>query len=325
MKPPYKVTHRIVHLVAQITEELGKIEGSKFVSPEPKLRKQNRIRTIQATLAIEGNTLSLDQVTAVLEGKKVLGPKKEIIEVQNAVALYEELLLYKFYSVKDILRAHKKLMANLVDSNGRFRSKKVGVLKGSKVSHVAPKPRFVPELMQTLFKWVKSEEELHPLILSCILHYEIEFIHPFEDGNGRIGRFWQTLVLAQYNSIFSYLPVESLIRDNQKKYYDILERCDRVGDCTEFIEFVLALILSSIREFSASLSGLVLDPSQRLEKAKSFFADKLFSRKDYMAYFKNISSATASRDLKEGVIQGLLKTEGKDNQTQYRFRENGAG
>ena len=217
MAPPYKITNKTINLVAGITEELGKIEGNKLVSPGPKLRKQNRIKTIQATLAIEGNTLSIDQITAVVEGKKVFGPKKEIIEVQNAIGLYDELHLYKPYSVKDFLRAHKNLMTKLVESNGVFRDTNVGVLKGSKVSHVAPKPRLVPELVENLFKWAKSEKELHPLIKSCILHYEIEFIHPFEDGNGRMGRFWQTVILAEYDTIFSYLPIESLIKDNQKK------------------------------------------------------------------------------------------------------------
>lgn len=198
-------------------------------------------------------------------------------------------------------------MANLVESSGVFQDKNVGVLKGSKVSHVAPKPRFVPELIENLFKWAKSEKELHPLIKSCILHYEIEFIHLFEDGNGRIGRFWQTVMLTEYDSIFSYLPIESLIKDNQNKYYNTLEKFDHAGDCTEFIEFILNLILKSLKDFVGDLSGLVVDSSGRLEKAKNFFEDKLFSRKDYMKYFKNISSATASRDLKEGVVEGSLE------------------
>ncbi len=320
MKPPYNITNKIINLIAKITEELGKIEGNKWVSPGPKLRKQNRIKTIQATLAIEGGTLTIDQITAVLEGKKVFGSKEEIIEVQNAIELYEGLLSYKPYLVKDFLRAHKKLMAKLVESNGVFRDKNVGVLKGSKVSHVAPKPRLVPELIENLFKWAKSEKELHSLIKSCILHYEIEFIHPFEDGNGRMGRFWQTVVLAGYDPIFAYLPIESLIKDNQKKYYNTLEKCDRAGNCTEFIEFTLNLILKSLKEFSENLSGLVVDSSGRLEKAKSFFGDKRFSRKDYITYFKNISSATASRDLKQGVSDEILKKEGKANQTKYRFK-----
>lgn len=319
MKPPYTITNKIINLVALITEELGKIEGNKLVAPGPKLRKQNRIKTIQATLAIEGNTLTIDQITAVLEGRKVFGPKKEIIEVQNAIGLYEDILSFRPYSVKDFLRAHKKLMANLIDSNGKYRDKNVGVLKGSKVSHVAPKPRLVPELMDNLFNWAKSEKELHPLIKSCVLHYEIEFIHPFEDGNGRMGRFWQTVILSSYETTFIYLPIESLIKDNQKKYYNVLEICDRAGDCSKFIEFVLELILKTIKDFSESIIGVVLGPIQRLELARAFFERKQFSRKEYMSFNKNISSATASRDLKEGLSKKLLTKSGEGNQTRYKF------
>ena len=295
------------------------MEGSKLIAPGPKLRRQNRIKTIQATLAIEGNTLTVDQITAVLEGRRVLGRKKEIVEVQNAISLYEELLSYKPYSVKDFLKAHKRLMASLMDSNGKFRNKNAGVLKGSKVSHLAPKSRFVPELVDNLLKWAKLERDLHPLIKSCILHYEIEFIHPFEDGNGRMGRFWQTVILGEYDLIFTYLPIESLIKDNQKKYYNVLEKCDHAGDCTLFVEFILGLILKSFKEFSGGITSVVLDVTQRLEKAKGFFVDRSFSRKDYMSFYKNISSATASRDLKEGIGKNLLVKMGKGNQTQYKF------
>lgn len=321
MKPPFRITNKIINLIAEITENLGIIQGNKFIAPGPKLRKQNRIKTIQGTLAIEGNTLSMDQITAVIEGRKVLGPKKEIIEVQNAIKLYEDIMSYKPYSVKDFLSAHKVLMKSLIDSCGKFRNQNVGVLKGSKVSHMAPGPRLVPELMENLFRWAKSEKELHPLIKSCVLHYEIEFIHPFEDGNGRMGRFLQTLVLAKYDPLFIYLPIESLINDHQVKYYSVLEKCDLARDCTNFIELVLELVLESLTDFSKGIANIVLDSSQRLEKGRSFFGDKAFSRKDYMTYFKNISTATASRDLKEGVSKNVLLKLGKANQSQYKFKK----
>ncbi|MBH47874.1 MAG: cell filamentation protein Fic [Halobacteriovorax sp.] len=321
MKPPFKTTNKVINLVAQITEELGKIQGTQLSSPGPKLRKQNRIKTIQATLAIEGNTLNIDQITAVLEGRKVLGPQKEIIEVQNAVQLYEDIQDYKAFSLKDLLKAHKKLMATLIKTSGKFRSTNVGVLKGSQVSHLAPKPALVPELVDNLFKWAKSEKELHPLIKSCIIHYELEFIHPFEDGNGRIGRFWQTLVLSKYNQIFSYLPIESLIKDNQQKYYKTLEKCDKAGNSTAFIEFILELVLKAIQDFSKGVTSVVLDSSSRLDGAKKHFGEKLFSRKEYMIYFKNISSATASRDLRDGVDEGILKKSGEGNLTRYCFTD----
>lgn len=320
MKPPFKITNKIIDLIASITKELGRIEGQQFHVLGPKLRRQNKIKTIQATLAIEGNTLTLDQMTAVLEGRKVLGPKKEIVEVQNAIALYEELLSFKPFSLKDFLKAHKKLMASLVNSEGQFRDSNVGILKGSKVSHLAPRPRLVPELMNNLFIWARKEQDLHPLIKSCVLHYEIEFIHPFEDGNGRMGRFWQSVVLSKYNPLFCYLPIESLIKDNQKKYYSVLEKCDKAGHCTFFIEFMLELILSATQEFSNNIKSITPDSTQRLARASSFFKGNFFSRKDYMILFKNISSATASRDLKEGMSKKFLDKSGVGNQTRYQFK-----
>lgn len=319
MAPPFTLSNKIVTLISSISEEMGRIEASQLVIPSLRLRKQNRIKTIQATLAIEGNTLTLEQMTAVLEGKKVLGPKKEILEVQNAINLYEKVTDFKLGSIKDFLKAHKILMKSLVASAGKFRDKNVGVLKGSKVSHVAPKPRLVPELMDKLFKWAKVERELHPLIKSCVVHYEIEFIHPFEDGNGRMGRFWQSVILAKYDPIFLYLPIESLIRKNQKKYYQVLENCDRAGDSTLFIEFSLSLILASLKEFSEGIKGVVLDSVDRLNKARIHFEKKIFSRKSYMVLFKNISSATASRDLKKGLEEKVLEKSGQGNQTRYRF------
>ncbi|MBT3981297.1 MAG: Fic family protein [Bacteriovoracaceae bacterium] len=321
MSPPFTISNKIINLVSQIVRELGKIEACQLGTPDPQLRKQNRIKTIQATLSIEGNTLSLDQMTAVLEGKKVLGPQKEIVEVQNAIKLYDRIQSFKPFAVKDFLKAHKLLMASLVASAGSFRSKNVGVLKGSKVSHVAPKPSLVPELIEKLFNWAKSEKELHPLIKSCIFHYEIEFIHPFEDGNGRMGRFWQSVLLSKFESIFLYIPIESLIKENQKKYYQVLERSDKLGESTIFIEFILDLVLNSLKEFSVGIKGVTLDSFGRLKQARNHFEDNLFSRKEYMTFFKNISSSTASRDLKVGGDRKILEKSGLRNQTKYKFNE----
>jgi len=317
--PPFKITNKTIDLISKISQILGEVDASGTKKPKPKLRKQNKIKTIQATLAIEGNTLTLDQVSAVLEGKKVLGPKNEIIEVKNTIELYDRLSKYKYYSVNDFLASHKTLMKNLIDTNGNFRSKNVGVLKGTKVSHLAPKPRLVPELVENLLSWSKKETELHLLILSSVLHYEIEFIHPFEDGNGRIGRFWQTLTLSKLHSIFSYLPIESLIKDNQQQYYDTLEACDKQGESTSFIEFMLGLIHQSLKDFSKDLIGITHTSMDRLNLAKDHFIKEKFSRKDYMGFFKTISSATASRDLKEGIDLKILKKTGSTNQTRYIF------
>ena len=317
--PPFKITNKTIDLISKISQVLGEVDASGTKKPKPKLRRQNKIKTIQATLAIEGNTLTLDQVSAVLEGKKVLGPKNEITEVKNTIELYDRLNKYKYHSVSDFLSSHKTLMKSLIDTNGNFRSKNVGVLKGTKVSHLAPKPRLVPELIEKLFSWSKREKELHLLILSSVLHYEIEFIHPFEDGNGRIGRFWQTLVLSKLHPIFSYLPIESLIKDNQQKYYDTLEACDKQGESTLFIEFMLGLIHQSLKEFSKDLVGITFTTNDRLNLARDHFVKEEFSRKDYMGLFKTISSATASRDLKEGIDSKDLKKVGSANQTRYFF------
>jgi Fic family protein len=320
MNPPYKITTKILKLTSSISNSLGNIESSFLKTPEPKLRKQNKIKTIQATLEIEGNTLTLDQVTAVLEGKKVLGPKKEILEVKNANKLYDSILEFKSSKVKDFLSAHKILMTSLVDSAGSFRNKNVGVLKGIEVSHIAPKPRLVPELIENLFKWIESDE-IHSLVKSCIAHYEIEFIHPFEDGNGRIGRFWQSLILKEYNSVFTYIPVESLIKEHQKEYYNTLEACDKAGESTLFIEFMLQLIDECLTQYIYEHSNVNPTSIDRLMNAKDIFKGEEFSRKDYLSLYKNLSSASASRDLKEGVENKELKKIGKANQTKYIFKQ----
>jgi Fic family protein len=318
MKPPYKITNNTLLLISSISKSIGEIEGRLLKFPEPQLRKQNRIRTIQATLEIEGNTLSLDQVTAVLEGKKVLGPEKEILEVKNANELYERIDSLSWDNTDHLLSAHGSLMVNLVESSGRYRNKNVGVLKGSKVSHIAPKPNFVPKLVNNLFSWAKSTD-LHELVKSCIVHYELEFIHPFEDGNGRMGRFWQSLMLYNYNSLFRFIPVESLIKDNQKSYYEILELCDKAGESTLFIEFMLEIVDECLLEYVNQFTSVTMTSIERLKYSKEYFKKKLFTRKEYLSLFKNISSATSSRDLKEGTDLKLLVKSGSGNQSKYSF------
>ena len=320
MIPPFTLTAKIVDLVGQISREIGKLEVAQIGIPDPKLRKQNQIKTIYSTLAIEGNTLSMDQITAVLDGKRVMGPQTEILEVKNAISLYLQKQNLSPHSTRDILKAHGILMNSILKSAGKFRSKNVGVLKGKKVSHLAPPHRRVPELIKQLFEWSKKEKDLHPLVKSCVVHYEIEFIHPFEDGNGRIGRFWQSLVLSRFERVFDYLPIESLIKENQKKYYDTLEVSDKKGESTDFIEFMLQLILKAILNYSESISGVSIDFEARMEQAKKHFEQSTFSRKEYMGVFKNISTSTASRDLKSGADMGRLKKSGRGNQTRYSFK-----
>ena len=316
-KPPYRVTDEAIRLVAEISELLGELGATTFKKPSVELRKKNRIRTIKSTLAIEGHSFNETQVTAVLEKKRVIGTRKEILEVQNALHLYEAMDQFRSYKVKDFLRAHKILMKGLLPDPGHYRTRNVGIFDKQEVKHVAPKPSFVPQLMNRLFEWIKSANKTHPLILSSVVHYEIEFIHPFEDGNGRIGRFWQGLILKEFNTLFKYVPIESLIEENQKKYYATLEAADKEGNSTVFMEFMLHIIKATLQEMSVDIIGIIHTTEERLSAACLHFKTQAFARKDYMQLFKNISSATASRDLKEGVKNGGLEHIGRRNQSRY--------
>jgi len=319
MRPPFTITPMILNLVSEISLLLGRYEGLHAPAPQPSLRRRNRIRTIKDSLAIEGNTLHLDQVTAILEGKRVVGSKQEIREVQNAAKLYESLHDLKPDSARDLLKAHGVLMAGLDRDAGKYRSGGVGILKGTKVSHVAPPAKQVPRLMEELFGFLKDKSGLSPIVRACVFHYELEFIHPFADGNGRIGRFWQSLILARFHNAFSYVPVESLIRERQVGYYRVLERCDRSGDSTEFIEFSLENIRDALQDFLHHLKPEVQTSESRLDLAREEFARKDFSRKDYLHYFKTISTATASRDLARGVLKKALAKSGSQSTARYRF------
>ena len=245
--PPYRITPGILHSIEQIGEALGNLRLHSESVAVPILRRGNRIKTVQASLAIEGNSLSLEQVTAVLSGKRVLAQPREIQEVRNAFAAYEKLSDWTAHSRADLLAAHGLLMAGLVDETGRFRSGGVGIQRGGEVVHVAPPAERVPALMDDLLAWLEKTDE-HPLVAGCVFHYEFEFIHPFEDGNGRLGRLWQTLILIQWRPIFALLPVESIIRDRQQDYYAALGRADDAADATAFIEFMLAAIQRAIEE-----------------------------------------------------------------------------
>jgi Fic family protein len=245
--PQYRITPGILHCVEEIGEALGKLRTLSDSSVAPLLRRGNRIKTIQASLEIEGNTLNLDQVTAVLAGKRVLGQPHEIQEVRNAFAAYEELANWAADSRSDLLAAHGVLMAGLADEAGRFRSGNVGIHRGTEVVHVAPPPAQVPGLIDDLLAWLKETGE-HPLVASCVFHYSFEFIHPFRDGNGRLGRLWQTLILSQWRPVFAMLPVESIIRDHQQEYYAALAASDQDVNATAFIDFMLNAILQAIRE-----------------------------------------------------------------------------
>ena len=246
--PPYTITSKILAQVSDIVELMADIKHIEAKIDTPKLRKKNRIKSITGSLQIEGNTFSEEKVTAVVDGKRVLGSFKEVAEVEGAIKSYNHIDNYSYKKLSDLLLSHKYMMGGLLTNAGEFRSSNVGVYGKDGVSHVAPPPDRVAELMNELFDWVSSTKE-HKLIVSCIFHYEFEFIHPFSDGNGRVGRLWQTVILKEYKDLFGYIPIESLVRDNQQKYYDALEAAGSVGESTPFVEFMLDIILKSLKEF----------------------------------------------------------------------------
>jgi Fic family protein len=317
MKPPYDITPKILKLIASISEKIGEVNAHYLSKQSPQLRKQNRIKTIQSSLQIEGNTLTEEQITALIENKKVIGPKKDVLEVLNAISVYDEITHYKLNSEKDFLKAHAKLMKGLIKNEGKYRNQSVGIAKGNKIQHIAPPFKNVPHLMKDLFDYLKNDEEL-TLIKSCVFHYEMEFIHPFIDGNGRMGRLWQTVILLNEYPVFEFLPFETLISETQKEYYKALSLSDKSGKSTPFIEYMLGVIETSLAQL-LSYNNRTFKDVDRLE----YFLNlglKEFSRKDYMNIFKDISSATSSRDLKKGIAMKLFKSYGELNKTIYRVR-----
>ena len=316
MKPPYEITTKILSLYGKIKELLGQCKSLLLLRPEAKLRKQNRIKTIHSSLAIEGNTLNIDQITAIIDNSRVIGPQKDILEVKNAIDAYNRLSQLDSCSLNDLLIAHKTLMNGLVPDPGTFRKTQVGVLHGSEVKHVAPSHKVIPGLMKNLFDYIAKDGDL-TIIKGCVFHYEIEFIHPFADGNGRIGRLWHTRLLMDENPLFEFIPVEDAIRKNQQEYYQKLAISDKAGNSTVFIEFMLGIIHNSLQETVDETKSAVIDFEKRSENALLFF-DSWFDRKDYMTLNKGISSATASRDLKQLLAAGKVESSGVGRVTKYR-------
>ncbi|WP_408048868.1 Fic family protein [Tenacibaculum halocynthiae] len=317
MKPPYQITDKILKLVVSISEKLGEVKATHLYKPPTELRKKNRIKTIQSSLEIEGNTLTEEQITALLNDKRVIAPQKDIVEVQNAIKVYEQLQNFNPNNLTDLEKAHAILMQGLIEDAGKLRIKNVGIVKGSKVEHLAPTGSLVKGLMNDLFSYLKTDEDVL-LIKSCVFHYEFEFIHPFLDGNGRMGRLWQTLILMQQYPVFEFLPVESLIKKNQQEYYNVLSLSDKSGHSTPFIEFMLDIILQSL-ESLLKTQNRTLTPQDRIELYKDIIGNNHFSRKDYLQNFKDISQATASRDLKWAVEQEILIKTGDKRLTKYQF------
>lgn len=308
--PPFELTNQILSDVAEIAELVGRVFSTDQLSANPALRRSNRIRTIYGSLAIEQNTLTLDQITAVLDGKRVLAPPKDIAEVRNAFEIYERLEELNPYSIDDLLTAHGVMMRGLEQEAGIFRSRPVGVVNQSgEIVHFGTLPQYVPEAVENLLGWVR-DSELPMLIRSCIFHYEFELIHPFADGNGRTGRLWHTLLLSKWNPVFAWLPVESIVHDHQETYYEAINVSNAAVSSTAFIEFMLATIKASLIE-SAHMSDEMSDAlenklAKRWKQIEQFLESHNFIQNADVRQLCGVSAATANRILAGFAAEGRL-------------------
>ncbi|MCI7809563.1 Fic family protein [bacterium] len=295
--------------IAEIAELVGRVSAAAGLSANPTLRRTNRIRSIYSSLAIEQNTLSLEQVTAVLNGKRVIAPPKDIAEVKNAYEIYERMDSLDPYSAEDLLSAHAVMTRGLVEESGCFRSKPVGLVdKQGNVLHFGTLPDDVPGLVKELLEWTR-DSDFHMLIKSCVFHYELELIHPFADGNGRIGRLWHTLLLTQWKPIFAWLPMESIIHDRQEEYYDAINRSNFEGESTAFIAFMLSAIKAALMEAvqtSGAAAGMTTEELRWYQIACHLKKNGTITNADVRLMFQ-VSAATANRILAKQTEEGKLR------------------
>ena len=323
--PPFEITNEIIELVAQITELTGMIIVSEKLSSNPVLRRENRIKIIYSSLAIEQNTLTFEQVTDVINGKRILAPPKDIKEVKNAYEIYEKLTLLNPYSIKDLLKAHKIMTNELINESGRFRTKGAGVYQGSQLIHAGTPPQYIPELIDQLFSWLKKSK-VHPLIKACVFHYELEFIHPFQDGNGRLGRLWHTLILSKWKEFFAWLPIETLIQKKQQKYYEAINLSNTAGESTLFITFILEIIKETLEELQKNdlkMTDILTDKMtdkelQRLKILEEYFEKNNYIDNSEVQKILNVSDSTARRFLNKLVKGRILEAIGEKKGRKYR-------
>lgn len=321
--PPFEITATILNLVSQISEILGQLKNIETTITTPQLRKINRMRTLVGTLQIEGNTLDEERMTALLEGKRVLATKQEIAEAKGAIEAYNKLESLKYDSLDDLLKAHRILMDKLLHKAGTFRRANVGVGSQSGVVHVAPPYDLVSSLMSDLFTWLK-ETDAHPLIVSCVFHYEFEFIHPFEDGNGRVGRLWQTLILYHWKSLFAYMPLESVVREKQHAYYRALEDSGAMGESTPFIEFMLGAILETL-EITPQVIPQDTPQDERLQKVLDYCIIPK-SRKEIQEHLgmkdkKHFKEVILDVLLREGLLKMTLPEKPQSSKQKYVMKK----
>ena len=321
-QPPFKITSKIIDYISRISEKIGEINSLENSPHQVKLRKENRIKTIHSSLAIENNSLTIEQITAIIDGKRVLGSPNEIQEVKNAVQTYELLLKLNPYEEKDLLKAHSLMMQDLVSNNGKYRNEGVGIFDGNQVVHLAPPADRVPLLMADLFNWLKTSD-VHPLIKSCVFHYEFEFIHPFQDGNGRIGRLWQTVILKEWKEVFAWIPVETLIKENQSEYYNALNSSDKEADSSSFIEFILSLLLKTIEEIIETEKKVTVKVSVKVtvnqQKILDVIKEKPFVTQEELAQIIGLSRKSIIQNMKKLQENGLLKRVGADKNGRWEI------
>lgn len=321
-QPPFKITSKIIDYISCISEKIGEINSLENSPHQVKLRKENRIRTIHSSLAIENNSLTIEQITAIIDGKRVLGSPNEIQEVKNAVQTYELLLKLNPYEEKDLLKAHSLMMQDLVSNNGKYRNEGVGIFDGNQVVHLAPPADRVPLLMADLFNWLKTSD-VHPLIKSCVFHYEFEFIHPFQDGNGRMGRLWQTVILKEWKEVFAWIPVETLIKENQSEYYNALNFSDKEADSSSFIEFILSLLLKTIEEIIETEKKVTVKVSVKVtvnqQKILDVIKENPFVTQEELAQIIGLSRKSIIQNMKKLQENGLLKRVGADKNGRWEI------
>jgi Fic family protein len=325
--PPFTITAAILRKVAEISESLGRLSVQREHMDNLRLRRANRIRTIHGSLAIEGNTLTEEQITAILNGKPVIAPPREVQEVRNALQAYDLLERWQPGSEDDLLAAHGLLMQGLMDDAGHYRSGGVGVMSGSEVIHMAPPARRVPELMAQLLAWLEATDQ-HPLIASCVFHYEFEFIHPFADGNGRMGRLWQTLMLSRWNPLFVQIPVESLVHAHQGGYYRAIADSTAKTDSAPFIEFMLSMILEAVRSPTEQATHQVIHQVTHQVTALLEACVGEMNRADLMAVLAlkdrvNFRQAYLEPALEQGLVEMTQPDSPRSPTQKYRLTQLG--
>ncbi|MBO7126032.1 Fic family protein [bacterium] len=311
-RPPFEITAKAINLISEISAQLERFSIAMEQGDSVQLRKINRMKTIHGTLAIEGNSLSEEQVTALIEGKPVIAPLREVQEVRNAILAYGQFMKFDPYNVEELLKAHGIFAWGLVDNPGHFRKGGVCVMGKDGIRHVAPPAHRVPFLISDLFDWVKKSED-HILIKSSVFHYEFEFIHPFPDGNGRMGRFWQSRLLAEWNPVFEYIPVENMIRENQADYYKAIERSTDENDSGIFAEFMLQTILDTIKKHKKKVTAKVtVKVTANQQKIISAINENPYITQEELSKKVGIAIKNIKENMKKLQEQGIIRRIGAD-------------